>query len=378
MQFPLETYALVVEAPGAAFTMTPIVIDELRPDEVLIEMKYSGFCHTDILLQQGVLPGLELPAIPGHEGAGIVRALGSDVKDKTLAVGDSVLLSFTVCGKCNSCYENRLTKCIINPQVNFQALRLSDGTTSAKLKDGRPVRSQFFGQSSFAKFSAVHEASVVKCPYPDNLAIYSPLGCGYQTGAGTILNILKPRTYESVVIFGLGSVGFAALMAAAYLDVKQIIAVDIVNQKLSLAKELGATHILNSSSLTSSIADEVKRLSGSGGVNFAVDTTGVPSVTEQMLECLTTGGTAASIGAPPAKAKVNVDVASFFYQNKNWVSVIEGDSFPPKFIPELIELHQAGRFPIDRICKVYPIEDLDQAMSDMKAGTVIKPILQFS
>ncbi|KAK3377220.1 chaperonin 10-like protein [Lasiosphaeria ovina] len=378
MEFPVKTEALVVQSAGAAFEMTPIVIDELRPDEVLVEMKYSGFCHTDMLVQQGVLPGLELPAIPGHEGAGIVRAIGSQVKDKTLRVGDAVLLSFTVCGQCAPCGEQRLTKCVVHPVVNFRATRLADNTTSARLaRDGRPVRSQFFGQSSFARLSAVHEVCVVKCPYPDDLAVYAPLGCGYQTGAGTVLNMLKPRTYDSIVIFGMGCVGSAALMAAAHLQVRQIVAVDVVERKLALARELGATDTVDSAGNTAGLAEQVRALTG-GGASFCVDTTGVPAVIEQMLDCLAHGGTAASIGAPPGGARIQVDVAAFFYQNKNWVSVIEGDSFPPKFIPELMELHRQGRFPIDKICKVYPIEDLDRAMADMKSGEVIKPILQFS
>ena len=129
-------------------------------------------------------------------------AAGSAVKDKTLREGDRVLLSFTVCGTCQPCLENRLTKCVVHPTVNFRATRLSDAaTTSARLAaNGRPVRSQFFGQSSFSRISAVHERCVVRCPplsAEGDLALYAPMGCGFQTGAGTILNILQPRAYTA-------------------------------------------------------------------------------------------------------------------------------------------------------------------------------------
>lgn len=199
--------------------------------------------------------------------------------------------------------------------------------------DGRPVRSQFFGQSSFARYSAVHENCVVKCPHPEDLAIYSPMGCGYQTGAGTILNILKPAPDQTVAVFGAGSVGFAAIMAAATVPAKQTIAVDIVDSKLALAKDLGATHIINSAKIQGTVVDEIKALTGGRGVDFAVDTTGVSSVVEQMLNCLAYGGTAASVGAPPMNSNINVDAGAFFAGKKTWISVAEGDSHPPEVRP---------------------------------------------
>jgi Zn-dependent alcohol dehydrogenase len=159
------------------------------------------------------------------------------------------------------------------------------------------------------------------------MAIYAPMGCGYQTGAGTILNIFKPKPGQTVAVFGAGSVGFAVIMAAATIPAKQIIAIDIVEKKLALAKELGATHVINSSTIQCSIVDELKRLTGGLGVDFAVDTTGV---VEKMLDCLAYSGTAASVGAPPREEKISVDVGLFFGYKKTWISVAEGDSHPPE------------------------------------------------
>ncbi|KAK3306174.1 chaperonin 10-like protein [Chaetomium strumarium] len=381
MQLPLKTEALVVNKPGGEFEMTPIVIQDLRPDELLVEMRYSGVCHTDFYLQEGSLGALlEFPAIAGHEGAGIIRAIGSQVTDKSLQVGDPVLLSFTACGECGHCVKDRnFSRCSAFPALNLTATPRPDRSSPAKLLlDGQPVRSQFFGQSSFSRFSAVRENCVVKCPYPDDMALYAPMGCGYQTGAGTILNVLKPKPDQTVAVFGAGSVGFAAIMAAASIPVKQIIAIDIVEQKLALAKELGATQTINSSKLQGGgVVAAIKSVTGGQGVDFAVDTTGVAAVIEKMLMCLSFGGTAASVGAPPREANINVNPGAFFAGMNKWVTVSEGDSHPPEFIPQLIDLHRQGKFPVDRISKVYPVAGLKKAVSDMHAGTVIKPIIEF-
>lgn len=384
MQLPLQTEALVVEEPGDDFKMTPIVIDHLRPDEVLVEMKYSGVCHTDFLLQHGLLGLAELPAIAGHEGAGIIRAVGAEVRDKSLRVGDRVLLSYAACGRCEACAEKRASKCAAFAPLNLAATRWPDGSTPARLLDGRRVGSQFFGQSSFARVSAVHERSVVRCPLPDDddgdmMALYAPMGCGYQTGAGTVLNVLRPRPYQTVAIFGMGSVGFAALMAATSLPVRAVIAVDLVDRKLALARELGATHTINSSGLPqgASVVDEVMGLTGGRGVDFAIDTTGVASVVEKMLDCLAQAGTAASVGATQPGKTIAVDAGAFFTGMKTWVAVAEGDSNPPEFIPQLIDLHKQGKFPIEKISRVYPVAELKTAISDMEAGRVIKAIIQF-
>ncbi|KAG7284767.1 hypothetical protein NEMBOFW57_009379 [Staphylotrichum longicolle] len=374
MELPLETEALVVNTAGGDFEMTPIVIQDLRPDEVLVEMKYSG----DFWLQQGALAGLlEFPAIAGHEGAGIIQAIGSEVKDKTLRVGDPVLLSFAACGDCISCLDNQFSRCASFPPLNLSGIRRADGTSPAKLLDGRPVRAQFFGQSSFSRISVVHEYCVVKCAFPEDMAIYSPMGCGYQTGAGTVLNILKPKPDQSVAVFGAGSVGFAAMMAAAATSVKQIIAVDIVDRKLALAKELGATHTINTATIKGSVIDEIMAMTGGRGVDFAIDTTGVSAVVEKMLDCLAYSGTAASVGAPPREERISVGSGSFFAGKKTWLSVAEGDSHPPEFIPKLVELHRQGKFPVEKISKVYPVAELKKAISDMKDGTVVKAIIEF-
>lgn len=313
---------------------------------------------------------VEFPAIFGHEGAGFVRGIGPKVKNKSLKVGDAVLLSFNTCGTCKACTNGHPAFCHTHAAVNHNAVRLTDRSTPARTKEGKSVRSQYFGHSSFSKMSVVNEKCVVKCDYPHQMGIYAPIGCGFQTGAGTVLNVLKPGKCDSLVVFGLGSVGLTALMAAKYLDVGQIIAVDIVQDKLRMAKELGATDTINSKE-QSNVIEAIKKVSNSGaGANFAIDCTGLLSVIEDMIACLAPQGTAAVVGVPPPDAKISIDPLMFLLDNKKLIGVIEGDSNPEDFIPQLIELHQNGVFPIEKLCRTYPVERLGDAIHDLHTGNV--------
>ncbi|KAL0778329.1 hypothetical protein CaCOL14_005982 [Colletotrichum acutatum] len=325
----IETEAYVVDKLNADFELVPIILDEIRPNEVLVEMKYSGVCHTDIVTQQGGLPFVEFPAIFGHEGAGVVRDIGRDVKIKDLAIGDAVLLSFNHCGSCKTCTSGHSALCPESSMININSVR-------------------FFGQSSFCKMSVVNEKSVVRCPPSaiEHMGVYAPLGCGLQTGAGTVMNVVKPGKEDSIIIFGLGSVGLAALMAARYLETGQIIAVDIVPERLVLAKELGATHTINSREC-SDVVQEIKKISN-GGPTFAVECTGILKVIEDMIACIGPLGTAVQVGVPPPGATIKLDPQEFLIGNKKYVGIIEGDAVPAEFIPRLISMHQEGRFPIDR------------------------------
>jgi Zn-dependent alcohol dehydrogenase len=306
---------------------------------------------------------VESPAIFGHEGAGYVIAIGFGVK-VNYKVGDLVLLSFITCGECKACKGGHPAYCHIHPEVNHNAVRISDRSTPARLKDGISVRSQYFGHSSFAKMSVVNEKCVVKCEYPDNLAFYAPIGCGLQTGAGTVLNVLKPNRNDSIVLFSLGSVGLAALMAAKSLDVGTIIALDVVNSKIHMAKELGATHTINSKE-THDVVKAIKSITGRGA-DYAIDCTGVVPV----IEAIGPEGTAAVVAVPPPEKAIKTNALTFLLGNKKLIGVIEGDSNPPEFIPQLIAMHQAGKFPIDKLCKLYPIAKFEDAIHDIHEGKV--------
>lgn len=262
---------------------------------------------------------VEFPAIFGHEGAGIIRAIGKGVQNKNLEVGRPALLSFNTCGKCKPCKESHPALCHNHPAVNHNAVRTSDRSTPARRPDGQSIRSQYFGQSSFAKMSVVNEKCAVPCDDLEHLPIYAPIGCGFQTGAETVLNVLKPTQEDSIVIFGLGSVGLTALMAAKFLNVGQIIAVDIVDDKLALGIELGATHSVNSQK-ESDVVQKIKEITN-GGATFAIDCTGNLKVIEDMIESIGSQGTAAIVGVPRAGAHIKIDPLKFLLENKKLLTL---------------------------------------------------------
>ncbi|KAJ5814789.1 Polyketide synthase enoylreductase [Penicillium riverlandense] len=385
------TRAFVVEEPGAPFVLQDVVLDEVRDNEVLVEMKYTGLCHTDIAVQHGAIPVGAYPAVLGHEGAGIVRRIGRNVKNKSLREGDMVFLSFSSCqeANCSPCQEGRCGFCPRITDINFGGARGMDPAESPISfpdKQRPPIRGQFFGQSSLSKLAVVKETSVVKCPSGagsgasaltvDDMAFLAPLGCGYLTGAGTVFNVLKPKTTSRFAILGMGAVGLAAMFAARVLGVENVIAVDIVDAKLELAASLGASHTLN----TKTVLDLVQGLRGMfpDGVDHILDTTGVVPLQEASVKALGHEGTLAIVGVAPKDAELKISPLEFMMDCKRVLGVIEGCSNPATLIPKLVDLYQQGKFPVDKLSKVYDTDSIEQALQDLHSGKVIKPVIKWA
>ncbi|KAH8705905.1 putative alcohol dehydrogenase [Talaromyces proteolyticus] len=372
----IPTRALVVEKPHGPFVLQDIILDEVRDDEVLVEIKYSGLCHTDLVVQQGRVPLGDFPAILGHEGAGVVRRLGSCLKDQSLMVGDRVLLSFSSCMNCSYCAQGLNGLCARIHKINFTGTRLKDGSNPASLSSGTGVRSKFFGQSSFSKLAVVSETSIVKCELSnEELAIMAPMGCGYLTGAGTVMRVLKPQKESALAIFGMGAVGLSALMAAKAIGVERLIAVDILDTKLSLSISLGATDTINSGKVES-LGKALRELVRDG-VNQIIDTTGLSFLIEDGVRALGHGGSFAIVGAPRPGETITVDPLDMLRSCKRLIGVVEGASNPVTLIPELVKLYRQGLFPIDKLSRTYSVIDLNTAVEDLKAGLVVKPILSW-
>lgn len=365
----MQITAAVARSAGHPLELVPLELDEPRADEVRVRMVATGVCHTDALVRDQVLP-TPLPVVLGHEGAGIVDAVGAAVT--TVEPGDHVVLGFNSCGHCVSCRSGHPAYCETFPAHNFGGRR-ADGTTS--LSDGETVvSSHFFGQSSFATFANVAERSVVRVPKSVPLEILGPLGCGLMTGAGAVLNVLRPEAGSSIVIFGTGAVGCSALLAAIVANCTTIVMVDIVPGRLEFALDLGATHVIDSRS--EDAVEAVKRITG-GGAQCALDTTGNRQVFRQMVDSLAVRGHGVLVGAAPAGTDAAVDIGAFLTQSPTISGVIEGDAVPQSFIPLLVELYQAGRFPFDRLVKEYPFERINDAFEDSAGGVTIKPIVVF-
>jgi aryl-alcohol dehydrogenase len=366
----MKTSAAVAVGPHQPFELRQLELDEPAPTEVRVALVATGVCHTDAVVRDQIYP-TPLPAVLGHEGAGVVEAVGSAVT--SVQPGDHVVLSVNSCGRCRQCLTGSSTYCDSLYALNFGGRR-PDGTT-ALTDGGQEVSSSFFGQSSFASHANVAERSVVKIDDDVPLELAGPLGCGLMTGAGAVLNTLRPRAGSSIAIFGTGAVGSAAVLAALVAGCTTVVAVDIHESRLALAKELGATHVVDSSN--GSPVDAIMEITGGRGVDAALDATGVPSVLRQAADSLAIRGTVGLVGSAAPGTEVSFETGLSITRGWSLRMIIEGDSVPQEFIPRLVNLWRQGRFPFEKLIKSYPFEEINQAFADSEAGKTIKPVLVF-
>jgi aryl-alcohol dehydrogenase len=366
----MQILAAVAREKGAPLSLETLDIEPPRPDEILVRVAATGVCHTDLVVRDGMLP-TPLPVVLGHEGAGVVEAVGSAVSK--VKPGDRVVMSFNACGRCPSCRDHALSYCHEFFPRNFFAARV-DGT-SALSQAGARINSNFFGQSSFASHAICHEINVVKVPDDAPLELLGPLACGVQTGAGAVMNALKVSAGKSFVVFGTGSVGLSALLAAVVVGATTIIAVDVNDARLEIAKSLGATHALNPTACN--VVDEILKIT-SYGVDFALDTTGRAPVIRNAVESLAPRGACGILGASGPDAEIVLNETHFMSAGRRLMGIVEGESNPDVFIPLLIDLYRAGRFPFDRLVTFYAFEDINQAIQDSETGAAIKPIVRMS
>lgn len=361
----MKTNAAVVDAPKGAHRIREVELAGPGPGEVLIRIVASGVCHTDQVAQEQMIP-VPLPAVLGHEGAGVVVEVGPGVDD--LQPGDGVCLSFAWCGRCPQCLKARPFLCQDFNRLNFSG-RMRDGSTRLSL-DGVPV-SVFFGQSSFATHAVVQRRGLVKLDAGVDLRQAAPLGCGIQTGAGAVLNRLRPEFGSSIAVFGCGTVGLSAVMAAVLAGCERVVAVGGKQSSLDLALELGATHVVNRHDF-GDLAVGVKN-AGGGLVDYAIDTSGVPQLVRTALASCRPGGTAVVLGVT-GDMTINVQ-QELMGESKSLIGVVEGDSVPELFLPKLLEYQRLGRFPFERLITYYPFEEINAAVADSAAGRAIKAVL---
>lgn len=341
----------------------PLAIEDLelegpRDDEILVRLVASGICHTDIDLLDGWNQA-EGAVVLGHEGAGVVEEVGARVQG--VERGDRVVLSYQSCGSCAECLHGHPAGCERLMTLNFGFQR-PDGSNGLWRSN---VRGHFFGQSSFATHALASERNLVRVPADLPLELLAPLGCGLQTGAGTVLNTLAVPARASVAIFGSGAVGLAAVMAARIAGAAPIIAVDRVPKRLKLARELGATHAIDTR--LEEVAARIAAITG-GGVDFVLESTASPQLRRSGIAVLNPGGSLAEIATPGA--------AQSLPGGRRIVPVIQGDAVPQTFIPQLIELYRQGRFPFDRLIRYYDFAEINQAIADAQRGVTIKPVLR--
>lgn len=357
----MRVRAAVLEQSGEPFSVTDVELADPRADEVLVRVVGVGICGTDLEFATF----FPTPAVLGHEGAGVVEVVGAAVT--TVRPGDHVAMSFASCGACPLCLTGSPAYCRHFWDVNFTGHR-PDGT-SALSRDGEPINGHFLGQSSFASHVVAPQRAVTPIDKDIDLAVAGPFGCGFQTGAGAVLNVMAPHPGQSLAVFGAGAVGSAAIIAAALSNCGVIAAVDVNPAKLAAARELGATHLVDSSADTA----EQLRAIAPHGFDYVLDTTGRADVLRTAVEALGPLGRAGVIGVGPSRT-MEFEWRSVL-NGRTITGIIAGNSLPQLFLPKLLDLHAKGRFPIDTMISYFPFEQINEAMAAVKNGTVAKAVL---
>ncbi len=363
----MEIKAAIIEEAGQDFRIVDMELAEPGYGEVLVKVAACGVCHTDEVARQQLIP-VPLPAVFGHEGSGVIEALGPGVTD--FSVGDRVGFSFGYCGTCEAYRTGRPYGCRENRRLNFSGVQF-DGTKRLRYKEA-PV-SSFFGQGAFATYAVVHRNNLIPVPEDMPLELAAPMGCGIQTGAGSIFNFIRPSADTSVIISGCGPVGLCAVMAAKISGCSTIIACDVIDSRLAMAEELGATHLINAKRVES-VAEEAKRLTDGLGTHYAVDCTGIGECVRASLNSTRPLGVCAVVGATQ-ELTINVE-NELMGAAKIMGGVVEGCCVPQLFIPKLIHYYRQGRFPFDKMVKYYKFSEINQAFADTKSGKVIKAVLR--
>ena len=333
--------------------------------EILVRVVGTGMCHTDMIPRAPEFAALApLPLVTGHEGAGVVEAIGPGTAG--IAVGDHVVLSFDSCGVCTSCRGGHPAYCETFLPRNLSGRHL-DGSSPATDEAGKPVGARWFGQSSFATHAVATPRNAVVVDGSLPLELLGPLGCGIQTGAGSVLVAMGVRAGTAIAIYGAGAVGLAAVMAARVAGATTIIAVDLHPARLELARELGATHTIDGKT---DAGQQI--LAATGGLDYAFDTTGIPAVITGAITALRPLGVCGLVavrGADLVLPPLTLELGRIV------MGIIEGDVIPQRFIPQMIALWQQGRFPFDRLIRKFPIAQIDEAERASLAGEVVKPVL---
>ncbi|MCU1683970.1 MAG: NAD(P)-dependent alcohol dehydrogenase [Amycolatopsis sp.] len=351
------------------FCLEELSIDDPRPDEVLVRFTATGLCHTDLEVAAGRLP-TPFPVVAGHEGTGVVEAVGSAVDG--FRPGDRVVASFSFCGTCQNCLRGQPAYCPQHFPLNFGAQR-ADGSVGLHDAAGEPVRDHFFGQSSFAGYGLCRLSSLIRVPattVPDH--VLAPLGCGVITGAGAVWNALRVYPGSTIAVFGAGAVGLSAVMAAAVAGASRIIVCDIHRPRLDLALQLGATDVFDANG--GACVETVRELTSGAGVDFSVESTGVPEVMSQAVAALAPLGSAAILGIAPDGADLRTNAFGIL-EGRTVTGSIVGHQAPAVLVPRVLALHEKGLFPLEAMISTYALDDINKAVDDVRSGTVVKAVL---
>jgi len=358
--------AAVTPAVAAPFEVRTVEIEGPRADEVLVRIAGCGVCHTDLHVRDGRYP-MPMPAVLGHEGSGVVEAVGAAVEH--VAPGDHVVLTYRSCGDCSSCRSANPGYCREIFDLTYRGAR-ADGTNALSAEGG--LHGHFFGQSSFAAYAIANRQNTVKVRGDVPIRALGPLGCGVQTGVGAVFNSLRARPGTSIAVFGTGAVGLSAVIGAAIAGCSTIVAVDLQPRRLGLARELGATAAIRPEE---GLLGEQLREVVPAGFDYTLDTTGLPDVVRTAADALAPMGVCGLIGGSRLGTEVSLDMNTVLFGGRTVRGIIGGDSVPSLMIPLLVDLYADGRLPLDRLISYYPLEAINEAVVDTQSGKAVKAIL---
>jgi aryl-alcohol dehydrogenase len=344
-----------LENDSGMFVMEELDLEDPRNDEVLVKVTACGICHTDMVMRGEHY-------LLGHETSGTVVKCGKKVRG--FKPGDGVIVAYTYCGKCGACKDNRTYEC--DHFHHFFGGERLDGSTPFSL-DGKPIF-PLMRQGGFSTFTVCHENALTKVAATPDLKLLAPVGCGVMTGAGSIMNYLKPEKGKSLAVFGTGAVGLSAILAARVCGCDPIIAVDKISARLNMACEFGATYRIN----TGEVEDIAVSISNiCGGIDYGFDTSGNFTLLENLRLTLNRGGKACGVGIGGI---INFSRKEHC-EGKTWGSPDTGWSVPQKFIPRLLSLQARGVFPFEKMIRFYPFNQINQAIKDVEEDIPIKAVL---
>ncbi|ROW03313.1 hypothetical protein VSDG_01370 [Cytospora chrysosperma] len=370
----MESRALVSRGPFSqgGWRVEDVKVREPKDDEVVIEIVASGICHTDLHCgdtpdNKGV-PAVFYPRVLGHEGRQVGKAVTS------VKLGDPVLLSFSYCGECHVCRTGPPSHCTSFFEINFM------GEPCFVDQQGGSIGGRFFGQSSFARHTIVSDKSVVNVSglglERDDLKLLAPLGCGLQTGSGTVISAAKAGADDAVAVVGMGGVGLAAVMAAKNQKCKVIIGIDRVEARLELARSLGATHVFNTSDMSMEQLVAAVRDAAEGlGATISIDTSAHPPLVAAQVEYTRFMGKIIQVGTGMPDANLTLHMQSFMASGKQYFGAVQGHCKTNEYIPQMIKWWKQGIFPVEKLVKFFDIEDFEEAVRVMGRGDIVKPIM---
>lgn len=362
--------AAVLHQAGQPLRIEDVEVHLPQRGEVQVRMYAGGVCHSDLHVMKGDL-SMPMPIILGHEGSGIIEAVGDGVT--SVAPGDHVIPIWRVsCGTCEYCTGGRPALCDVGTTMRVTGL-MPDGTTRFSLADGTPVR-HFAGVSTFSQMSTMPEAAVLKIPKDFPLDKAALVGCDVITGVGAVVNAAEVKMGRSVAVFGCGGIGLNAIQGARIVGALQIIAVDVDARKLEYAQTMGATHLINARDHDPVAA--IKDLTGGKGVDYAFEAIGLTSTIEQAYAVTRKWGKCVVIGVTRADVRININANEMVYSEKTLMGSLYGSSRPKVDILNLIQMYREGKLLLDELLtRTYPLDDINEAYAALERGEVARSLV---